>query len=126
MSREKYTGIINEVFSSGALKKAVISKYRSKDDGALKSVLTPFLKGEEKLYQLETFYSDGKARHINMKKEEAAEYLLSAASICKQINIITTGGTLDVLVSSKGDIHISGKISNLSEAEAVLHDKKKN
>ena len=126
MSKEKYISLINRVLTEGALKKAVISKYRSSEQGITKSTLTPFVKGGEKLYQLESFYKDGKARHINMSAREAFECLEKAPEISRQINVITTGGNIDVLVSSKGDIHIAGKIGELKEVAVTHHDKKKN
>lgn len=127
MANDKYTALVEELIAKDALKKAVISKYKKAQDGKKKSVLIPFIKDTERFYQLETFYTDGKARHINMSGAEAKELLLSAPALAGQINLITESGSLDVLVSSKGAIHISGRLDDVVTAAARSgHNKKKN
>lgn len=121
---EKYIESVRRALDGRMLRKAVFS--RSLDPTVIKSEMKPFDKSGERLYQIESFTKDGKALHRNMSSEEALEYFISAIELYKQINLLTSGGDLEVLVSKKGALHINGRITSGEEVKGVAHDRQKN
>ena len=75
----------------------------------------------------ETFYSDGKARHVNIPSDQATDYICEKIPTeYKQLNITTTNGSCEVKVSKKGKITILDNIKkNSAEQIDLSHNRKK-
>lgn len=118
--------ILSSAIEKNILKKVVLSKPKS--DEIKKAVGMPIeLKGECFLC-LETFYSDNKARHTNIKKSDAAGYIADKIGTeYNQLNIITTSGDCEVKISKKGKRSIINKIkSDAPSVDLKSHNKQKN
>ncbi len=117
--------LFGSVIEKGILKKIVLSK--PTDKKIIKSVATP-LKIKDELYiQVETFTTDGKATHRNIKAAEAPEALvLMIGHDYKQANVITSAGEAQIKVSGKGKITVLDRIKDKGDKVAVgSHDRKK-
>lgn len=121
------TQIIQSAVENGTFRCAVFS--RLLDKTVKKTVLTRIAMGDRQIYRAESFYTDGKARQVNLSDDRLRAYteeLLSGK--CRQLDIVTTGGSCTVMVAKDGKRHISNKIS-LSGAPkcsaANPHDRKK-
>ena len=88
-----------------ALKKIVFSRPVSGDTSpsVLRTVGTLRRIGKEPALQLESFYSDNKAKHENLSLDQAGEAAL-AAHVQKfaQVNLLTTAGDAEYKQSKKG------------------------
>lgn len=117
--------IFQSAIEKRILKKIILSKPVNKN--ILKSVATLItIKGELYL-QIETFTSDGKATHRNIKAEDAPDALvLMVDHEYKQINVLTTAGEAQIKVSGKGKITVLDRIKSEGKAVNVQgHDRKK-
>ena len=87
------------------LKKAVFSKSDGGD--VLKAVITPKSVAGEDVLQIESFHSDNKAKHKNIKFNES-ETLAALAESFSQINLITTAGDCEFKRSKSGKTVLLG------------------
>ncbi|MBQ3183033.1 MAG: SAM-dependent methyltransferase [Clostridia bacterium] len=117
--------LFKSVIEKGILKKIILSK--PADKKILKSVAT-LIKIKEELYlQIETFTTDGKATHRNIKATDAPDALvLMIGHDYKQVNILTGAGEAQIKVSGKGKITVLDRIKDKGEKVAVQgHDRRK-
>ena len=102
------TQLLNDIFTSGALEKIIFSKSINKEIKRAQGRIIS-LKGIRTL-QIETFYSDGKARHQNILEQNGSAFVLELIEQYKQINIFTTGGECEIKRSSSGKLFINNRI----------------
>ncbi len=117
--------IFQSAIDNKILKKIILSK--PVDKSIIKSVATLITIKDEICLQIETFTSDGKATHRNIKAAEAPEALmLMVDHEYKQINVLTTAGEAQIKVSGKGKITVLDRIKNKGEQIQIKsHDRKK-
>ena len=98
----KLSEIIEKAAKKLLLKKAVFSK--SSDKSIIKAVATVIKLGENLNIQIETFHSDNKATHKNLKLSDSAtlEYLVSFSEMFSQVNIIASVGQCEYRKSASG------------------------
>ncbi len=120
---EKLISALQAALDSSALIKITFSRYDTKD--ILRAVARLFSKKGETLLQIERFTSDGKALHSNCSLSEASEAVLKEFSLCRQINIITSGGSIEGKRSIKGKLTVTGKLSSAPKIEIASHNRKK-
>ncbi len=103
----------------GVLKKAVFSK--PVDALIKKTVLTPKLISGREVLQAESFYTDNKAKHKNIEKDDCETV---SSMICEyaQINLITTVGECEYKLSKSGRSALIGgdKLSRALEGANSL------
>ncbi len=120
---EKLKKTLEASLSSLSLIKITFSRY---DDSAiLRANARLFSKKGETVLQIERFTKDGKALHSNHPIASASDEVLKEFSLCRQINIMTSGGNIEGKRSSKGKISVFGKIASAPKIELPSHDRKK-
>ena len=87
------------------LKKAVFSKADGGD--VLKAVITPKSVAGEDVLQIESFHSDNKAKHKNIKFNDS-DTISALAKSFSQINLITTAGDCEFKRSKSGKTVLLG------------------
>ena len=97
--------LIGKAAQTETLKKAVFSKPLIAEVN--KATLTIKAIGEEKVLQLESFHSDNKAKHKNMRLDELGSLADTIASF-SQINLITTVGDCEFKRSKSGNTVLIG------------------
>ena len=97
--------IVVLMFETKALKKVVLSKPYSTDEK--KSTLVPISVSGTRILQLETFSKDNKAYHRNIR-EEIDDELVKLFSGYAQLNIISTVGDIQYMISKSGKETIIG------------------
>lgn len=124
-AQEKLTQAVSGAIADRILKKITLSRPTDKNIIRTECRLI-HLKGEIYL-QAETFHTDGKATHTNIKEESSSDFIISMLGSYRQVNIITNGGIIEARLSSKGKLLISGKIKPAeNKAEIISHDRVKN
>ena len=127
------TVCVSEVFSAiknaintCVLKKAVFS--RPRDKAVIKSTVGMILKNGEKQVKLETFLKDGKAiQKILTVDEFLSSFAASAEENYRQINLLASNKTLEILISEKGKLHFSGSLDGAESFFPIRsQDKEKN
>ncbi len=108
---EELSQLIKKILECGALKKIILSK--PKDKTVKRAEGRIILVKDIRTLQIETFYTDGKARHKNVPEKEGAATIGELFPLFGQINIFTTGGDCEVLFSSKGKCRIKNNIHTL-------------
>lgn len=105
-SVELLVRLIRRSAEMSLMKKAVFSK--PEDHGIKRAVLTPRCISGAVCFQLETFYTDNKARHKNFPLDGTDE-LLDTVSGYAQVNLITGVGECEYRLSrSKNSVLIGG------------------
>jgi SAM-dependent methyltransferase len=106
----------------GVLRRVACSKSQLTD--RTRAVLTPRTIGGRPMLQLETFYTDNKARHLNLSPDDTVA-LGEALAPYAQINLLTTlsGGDCELKRSTGGKETLlrGGKLQTLLEAAAAAH-----
>lgn len=122
---EVFSAIKNAIIFD-VLKKAVFS--RPRDKAVLKSAVGMILKNGEKQVKLETFLKDGKAiQKILTVDEFLSSFAGSVEENYRQINLIASNKTLEILISEKGKLHFSGTLEGAEKfTPSVSQDKEKN
>ncbi len=121
---DRLLSALNDAITERTLKKLVLS--RSSDKSILRTEGKLIeLKGALNL-QLETFTTDGKARHENIPAEASAALVLEKFASYRQLNIITTAGDLEARFSSKGKLLVTGKLGRGTAVAVGSHDHEKN
>ena len=104
----------------GVLRRVVCSKCSESD--RTKATLTPRMIGGRAMLQIETFYTDNKARHLNVAPSDA-EALTAALAPYARINLLTTlpGGDCELKRSRDGKATLlrGGKLLSLLAAAAT-------
>lgn len=101
--------IVENAVSRGILKKIVYSQPRDKSVVRCEAKL--FSSGKGVFLQFETFMSDGKAVHENVPEKQAADRAaLIAERDFRRVNIITSAGECQIMVSKKGKTTVLNKI----------------
>ena len=94
------------LFEIQALKKIVLSKPYSQDE--IKSVATPKLVSGQRILQIELFSKDNKAYHRNIK-DDLFENLNKLFVNYAQINIVSTAGDIQYMMSKNGKETVIGE-----------------
>ncbi len=117
--------MLSAAISEKTLKKITLSK--PADKKIIRSECRPIVIKYLPHIQVETFLSDGKAIHENIPESAAAIKLTELfISSYRQINIMTTGGNAEAMISSKGKLTVIGKLGGGSAVAPASHDKNKN
>jgi hypothetical protein len=111
--------LLCDIFENSALEKAVFSKSRANTVKRAQARIIQ-IKGASFL-QIETFYTDGKARHQNLPLSKAPEAMLEQLENYKQLNVYTTAGECEVKCSSSGALHLINQHSADHEGNAQTH-----
>ncbi len=106
-------------FSKKSLKKVVLSKPDSSDE--IKSVITPKEISGKSVMQKETFSSDNKAYHYNIRENFESE-LLGLISGYSQINVITTVGDAQFMRARSGKESLLGTQKIKSKLQSGSHE----
>lgn len=107
-SEQELSALLSGILEGGTLKKVTFS--RSRDKAVKRAVAKLFRRGEELFCQIERFTADNKAYHENLPLAEAPARLSALAfSDFVQTDIVTTEGVLSVLVSGKGQPHVTDR-----------------
>ena len=98
---EQLTELISLATQKGVLRRVACSKPSEAD--RVRAVLTPRVIGGQTQLQLETFYTDNKARHLNIAPDDTTA-LTDALECYAQINLLTTltGGDCELKRSASG------------------------
>ena len=96
-ANHKLISLIGLAVEKEALRRIVLSK--PTDRSVLKTVASLKKIGSRVMLQTETFYRDGKARHVNVELADLAEYLSGLLALYHQINVLTTAGDAELRVS---------------------------
>lgn len=121
---DRLSSALTTAITGMTLKKLVLSRPADKSIIRIEGKLIE-LKGALNL-QLETFTTDGKARHENISADVAADLVLEKFNSFRQLNIITTAGDLEARFSNKGKLLVSGKLGQGTAVNIKSHDRKKN
>lgn len=114
--------ILNEAIDRKILQKLIFSGSRNAD--IIRITAKPITLKNELFYQFETFQHNNKVYHKNIPASECSEYAVQLARSFRHVNIITTAGTCEALVSKKGKISIVGRLGDVGETvTGTLHDK---
>ena len=105
---EKMHQLLESIFTSGALEKIVFSKSAIKEIKRAHGRII-LIKGLRVL-QIETLFTDGKARHHNVPEEQALRHVLEMTDNYKQINIYTTAGECEIKKNNGGSVHVINRI----------------
>ena len=121
---EELFSLLDRILASGALQKIVFSRPKDKTVKRAEG-RTVSIKGLRNV-QIETFYTDGKARHRNLPESAAGAAFCEMCKDYAQINIFTSAGDCEALISSKGKCHMKNRIKgDLTPAEAQSNDKER-
>lgn len=131
-ANHKLLSLIGLAVEKEALRRIVLSK--PTDRSVLKAVASLKKIGSRVMLQTETFYRDGKARHVNVELADLAEYLSGLLALYHQINVLTTAGDAELRVSKSGTATAIGadKViralsgdGEIHRAEIQSHDREK-
>lgn len=115
-----------------SLKRIVFSK--PTDRTVLRAVASLKRIGGRTMLQTETFYRDGKARHVNTEPASLEETLGALLPQYHQINVLTTAGDAELRVSKGGKMTVLGAdrvlraldpSKEVARAEVTSHDREK-
>ncbi len=117
--------IIREALTEKIVNKIIFSRPRSKEIKKSQGRIVE-IRGIRYL-QLESFYTDGKARQINLPEDPGIERLDILLSEYRQINLFTTGGECEILISKNGKVHINDRINHsfAPTAKATANNKER-
>lgn len=122
-SSEKLISALHGAIENQTLKKIILS--RPVDKSVIRTEGKLFISKERMFVQLETFHTDGKARHLNVPASDAPKAVADLLGSYRQLNVITTGGDLEARISSKGKLLVSGKLGKGEAVAANSHDREK-
>lgn len=116
---------INNALENKALKKAVLS--RPRDKSVMKQVMTVIEKDGAVCFKLETFTRDGKSLQLILPLSDGVLHLTNVAvKDFKQINLIASDKTMEVIISDKGKFHVTGSLIGAAETDiSTSQDRKK-
>ena len=116
---------ITDALDRKALKKAVLS--RPRDKSVQKNVLTVLEKGGTLCFKSELFTRDGKCIQGVISVSEGVKLLTEKAPLeYKQINLLASDRTMEVIISDKGKFRVTGSLVGASEAQlSASQDRKK-
>ena len=116
---------INNAIENKALKKAVLS--RPRDKSVMKQVMTVIEKDGAVCFKLETFTRDGKSLQLILPLSDGVLHLTDVAvKDFKQINLIASDKTMEVIISDKGKFHVTGSLIGAAETDiSTSQDRKK-
>ena len=125
--------LVTLAVEKSVLRRVVASKSRAND--RIRATLTPRRVGGKTMLQLETFYTDNKAKHLNLDLHDINS-LCAELSLYAQINLLTTipGGDCEFKCSKDGKQTLlrGGKLQQLLQnadqtaASAMGNDRQKN
>lgn len=107
------------------LRKVVFSRFV--DATILRAEARPIELGGERIFQLTTFLTDGKAIHKNyVLSEVPSAFAALACEGCRQTNLLASSGECEIKRSKKGKLFIADRIpADTAVAAAVAHDHEK-
>ncbi len=130
---DQLCSLVTLAVEKGVLRRVVASKSRA--DDRVRATLTPRQVGGKAMLQLETFYTDNKAKHLNIDTRNI-ESLRTELSLYAQINLLTMlpGGDCEFKCSKDGKQTLlrGGKLQQLLQnadqpaVSAMGNDRQKN
>lgn len=107
------------------LRKVVFSRFI--DTAVLRAEARPIELSGERIFQLTTFMTDGKAIHRNYTLSEMpSAFAALAVEGCRQTNLLAKDGECEIKLSKKGKLFIADRIPKDSEVVAAdAHDHEK-
>ena len=119
---EELFSLFDRVLDAKALVRIVFSKPKDKSVKKAEGRIVE-IKGARYM-QIETFHKDGKATHENCKEPDAPALLQRLCDSYAQIDIFTSAGYCEALISNKGKCHLIDRIKGeLKTAEAQSNDR---
>ncbi len=115
---KEFAEITARTADKNLLKKVVFSKAADKD--IIKSVGMIKIIGNKKMMQIESFFTDGKARHFNIPIEKISESIQSISGGYMQVNLISSIGDCELKISKNGKITLLGGIKLQKNLTAQL------
>ena len=112
-----------ELFTLGCLRK--VSFGASKDKNVLRCEAVPVKQGENTLWRITRYLSDGKAIHENHAANEMAPCIINMLETFSEFHLHAAKGQFDCRISKKGKILVSDNIKRDVAASAQEHDRKK-
>ena len=126
---ERVYAVIESAIANKTLSKAIFS--RPRDKGTVRTVVALYEKSGEVFVSVDTFTSDGKDIRKNYPtaggdaKRTAQMLTETALAGYRQINIICSESTVEVLVSDKGKLHVTERKQKTKSVPIASHDKVK-
>jgi len=121
--QEKLRQMLTHALHTHSLKKLILS--RASDPAILRTEGRLITIKSQTVLQLESFLSDGKAIHRNLSLDSAPNVLLDLLASYRQLNLITTAGSAEARISSKGKLLVSGKIGAGDSVTPASHNREK-
>ena len=112
-----------ELFSLECLRK--VSFGGTKDKTVLRCEAVPVKQGENTVWRITRYLSDGKALHENRKTEEMAATVIGMLEFFSEFHLHAAEGQFDCRVTKKGKILVSDKIKRNVQAKAEEHNRQK-
>ncbi len=112
-----------ELFTLGCLRK--VSFGGTKDKNILRCEAVPVKQGENTVWRITRYLSDGKAMHENRRTEEMAAYVIGMLESFSEFHMHAAEGQFDCRVTKKGKILVSDKIKRNVQAKAEEHNRQK-
>ncbi|MBQ9121814.1 MAG: SAM-dependent methyltransferase [Clostridia bacterium] len=128
----KITELIRLAIARESLKRIVFSK--PIDRSIVKATASLKRIGSRVMLQTETFYRDGKARHVNTELADALHAFSEQIPNYKQINVLTTAGDAELRTAKSGTVTAIGadrvlraltSDGAIKQAEVSSHDREK-
>ena len=114
---------VDELFLSGCLRKVSFSG--TKDKSLVRCEAVPVKQGEDTVWRITHYMSDGKAIHENHKLDEMATQVTDMLSSFSQFHLHAAVGQFDCRVTKKGKILVSNNIKKNVMAKAEEHNRQK-
>jgi len=114
---------VAELFSLGCLRKVVFGG--GHDKNVLRCEAVPVKQGENTLWRITRYLSDGKALHENFKEDEMPSRVIQMLNIFSEFHLHAAEGQFDCRITKKGKILVSDKIKRNVKAEATDHNRQK-
>lgn len=115
---ERIKELINTCVQNGTLKKIVLSKPKTDEDGKKisKCACTLVKIRSDVMLQIQTTYASGGAKHENISKDSAAEYVCGLFErMYGQINVVDLGGNAESRYTKGGKLLFYSKIKETCE-----------
>ncbi len=119
--------LISALIENETLEKLVL--YKSKDKQIIKAVGKLVRINSQVCLQLEVFYADNKAKHVNIDKPQTVEVLLNEMqSNYQKCDIFANGSQCQIVMQKSGELKLIGKTSKLlasTQKSVTEHNRKK-
>ena len=119
--------LISALIENETLEKLVL--YKSNDKQINKAVGKLVRINSQICLQLEVFYADNKAKHVNVEKAQAVEFVIDAMqSNYQKCDIFANGSQCQIVMQKNGELKLIGKTSKLlasTQKSVTEHNRQK-